>query len=170
MIDQMYDDRLRGVISEELFVRKYASCVAEEETLEAQLRSVAARRPGQNQLTGIRLDDIILHLDKRILTKELARTLFDRILVYEPGELPAKAPFAMPEELQVPGSNLRRHCVCGKHGIFGTTEYHTGVGVNWDRGPSTCICQDCARWERRLMIPAACSTVGQRGCGAGKLC
>lgn len=101
MIDQMYDDRLRGVISEELFVRKYASCVAEEETLEVQLRSVAARRPGQNQLTGIRLDDIILHLDKRILTKELARTLFDRILVYEPGELPAKAPFAMPEELQV---------------------------------------------------------------------
>lgn len=36
MIDQMYDDRLRGVISEELFVRKYASSVAEEETLEAQ--------------------------------------------------------------------------------------------------------------------------------------
>ncbi len=47
MIDQMYDDRLRGVISEELFVRKYASCVAEEETLEAQLRPL--QRGGQGK-------------------------------------------------------------------------------------------------------------------------
>ena len=164
----MYDDRLRGVISEELFVRKYASCVAEEETLEAQLRPL--QRGGQGKpIDRDSADDIILHLDKRILTKELARTLLTAFWSMNRGAS-RKGAICHAGGTPSAGSNLRRHCVCGKHGIFGTTEYHTGVGVNWDRGPSTCICQDCARWERRLMIPAACSTVGQRGCGAGKLC
>ena len=89
-IDAVYEDKLRGLIPEGLFLRKYRELSAREEELQTQLqeyREKIQKKPPKERLTDLKMGDIINRLDARTLTKEQLRLVFDCILVFEPGEL-----------------------------------------------------------------------------------
>ena len=89
-VSRIYDDKLSGVISEALFVRKYAEYAAQERELSrrlAQLRRTTERKDG---LTELQMEDIIKGLNEKAVTREQIRLLFDRIVVFEAGELREK--------------------------------------------------------------------------------
>ena len=88
-IDRIYEDRLSGLIREELFARKYREYAAQEEELHRQLREaeLAAEELRQVSPADLRLEDIIGDLHAGVVGKETVRLLFAGILVFEPGEL-----------------------------------------------------------------------------------
>lgn len=88
-VDRMYDDRLSGAISQALFQRKYREYAAAEAELTRRLASLSAgdAPSGERRLTDLRMNDIIEDLSGDFLTKELVRLAFDRVLVYEAGEI-----------------------------------------------------------------------------------
>lgn len=88
-VSRIYDDKLRGVISESLFTYKYAEYAAVEKELTQQLSELnRPERPVKNrELTEIQLQDIINGLNEETITKEQLRMVFDRIIVYEAGEI-----------------------------------------------------------------------------------
>lgn len=88
-MDMAYDDRLRGVIPEGLFVRRCAALTEREERLLDQLRQCREKiqkMPPEHRLTEVPPGDIIKYLDVRKLGKEQLRLLFSSITVYAPGE------------------------------------------------------------------------------------
>lgn len=88
-IDKMYDDKLAGLIHESLFARKYKELAALENDLQQQIKdSQKDLDRGQGaRLTDLRLEDIINALETGTLTKEQLSMVFDRIVVFEPGEI-----------------------------------------------------------------------------------
>lgn len=88
-ISRMYDDKLSGVISEQLFVKKYTEYAEMEKNLQEQVKSVEEdRRPAKaRQLTDIQLEDIINSLSEKTITKGQLSMVFDRIIVYEANEI-----------------------------------------------------------------------------------
>lgn len=88
-MDQIYEDKLSGLISEALFARKYREYAALEEGLQRQIKD-RRKEAGQGQLgrlTDLRPGDIINGPGIRTITKEQLRLIFDRIIVFEPGEI-----------------------------------------------------------------------------------
>jgi DNA invertase Pin-like site-specific DNA recombinase len=88
-IDQVYADKLAGVIQEDFFARKYQEFTRREEELLRQLREArqTENKAGKNQLTALKMGDIIQALSNKFVTKTVLRLAFDQILVYEPNEL-----------------------------------------------------------------------------------
>jgi hypothetical protein len=88
-IDQMYEDKLAGVIQEDFFLRKYQEFSRREEELSQHLQEAcqAERTCEKNRLTAFQMEDIIQALSNKFVTKTCLRSLFDQIFVYEPNEL-----------------------------------------------------------------------------------
>lgn len=86
-ISRIYDDRLRGIISESLFTAKYKEYSEIENSLQQQIRQIPKQPPAAKKLTDLQLQDIINYLDECSLTKEQLHMVFDRIIVYEPQEI-----------------------------------------------------------------------------------
>jgi hypothetical protein len=88
-IDQVYTDKLAGVIQEDFFTRKYQEFTRREEELLRQLGEARQRekKTPKNQLTALKMGDIIQALSNKSVTKTALRLAFDQILVYEPNEL-----------------------------------------------------------------------------------
>ena len=89
-LDAVYEDKLRGIIPEGLFLRKCRELSGREAKLREQIQECCEKiqkKPSKERLTQLQMGDIINHLDVRDLTKELLRMLFAEILVFEPGEL-----------------------------------------------------------------------------------
>jgi len=89
VIDKMYEDKLSGLIHEGLFARKYKEYTKQEQDLQQQIKDCRKEedRGKSTRLTDLRLEDIINALNAQAVTKEQLRLVFDRILVFEPGEL-----------------------------------------------------------------------------------
>jgi hypothetical protein len=88
-VDQIYEDRLSGRISEALFTRKYREYAGLEEELQQQITDRKKETGWEHfgRLTDLQPEDIINGLSIRIITKEQLRLVFDRIIVFEPGEI-----------------------------------------------------------------------------------
>lgn len=89
-MDAVYEDKLRGVIPESLFLRKFQELSQRERALQDQIRQweeKIEKKPPEEQLTDFRMGDIINRLDAKKLTKQQLRLMFEAILVYEPEEI-----------------------------------------------------------------------------------
>lgn len=88
-IDKMYEDKLSGLIHETLFARKYKEYAKVEQDLQQQIKDCKkeADRGKSTRLTDLQLEDIMNALNSQTITKEQLRLVFDRILVFEPGEI-----------------------------------------------------------------------------------
>ena len=85
-MDAVYEDKLRGIIPEELFLRKYRELSARETELRESFEKIQ-KEPLKERLTDLQMGDIINRLDAKSLTKQQLRLVFDRILVFEPEEI-----------------------------------------------------------------------------------
>ena len=89
-LDAVYEDRLRGIIPEGLFVRKCAELSARETELRKQIQEYCEKiqkKPPKERLTDLQMGDIINRLDAQGLTKEQLRLVFECVVVFEPGEI-----------------------------------------------------------------------------------
>ena len=88
-MDQMYEDKLAGVIQESFFVRKYKEFTRQEQELQRQICELrdAEQRVRQDRLTDLQMEDIIHALSSKNVTREALSLVFDRIIVYEPDEI-----------------------------------------------------------------------------------
>lgn len=89
-MDAVYEDKLRGIIPEGLFVRKCAELSDREAELRKQIQEYCEKiqkKPPKEQLTDLQMGDIINRLDAQGLTKEQLRLVFECVVVFEPGEI-----------------------------------------------------------------------------------
>ena len=89
-MDAVYEDKLRGVIPESLFLRKFQELSRRERALQDQIRQweeKIEKKPPEERLTDFQMGDIINRLDAKKLTKQQLRLMFEAILVYEPEEI-----------------------------------------------------------------------------------
>lgn len=91
-IDRMYEDKLTGIIQEPLFVRKYREYAKQEQELQQQIGESrkTEKQVRREQLTDLRLEDIIHALSTRTVTRENLSLLFEKIIVFEPDEIRAE--------------------------------------------------------------------------------
>lgn len=88
-MDQMYEDKLSGIIHESFFVRKYKEFAKQEQELQQQIHEIrdTKQRVRQDRLTDLQMEDIIHALSSKNVTREALSLVFDRIIVYEPDEI-----------------------------------------------------------------------------------
>lgn len=88
-MDRMYEDKLSGVIQESFFARKYKAFTKQEQDLLRQIDESrnAEKRDRQERLTDLEIEDIIHAISAKTVTRENLSLMFDRIIVYEPGEI-----------------------------------------------------------------------------------
>jgi hypothetical protein len=88
-MSQMYEDKLAGIIQEDFFTRKYEEFTRREKELLRQLQEArqTERDREKNRLTAFQMEDIIQALSNKFVIKTVLRTVFDKILVYEPNEI-----------------------------------------------------------------------------------
>ena len=87
-LDGLWEDHCLGTVNEGSFLRLRRKYEAQEQQLMERIEPLRARlalRDG-GRLTEVDLGSIIKDLEEGTLTRELLGTVFERILVFEPGE------------------------------------------------------------------------------------
>lgn len=88
-MDQIYEDKLSGIIHESFFARKYKDYSKQEQELLQQIHEIcdAKKEVRKEPLTDLQMEDIIQAFSTRTVTREVLCMVFEQIIVYEPGEI-----------------------------------------------------------------------------------
>lgn len=100
IINKIYDDKLNGLISEELFQIKYDEYRQKRANFEKLLAEEKSKTSEKKRMRAVELSDIIRAVEEQALTSGTVKKLFEKIIYYLPGEITPedKLAYSLPEE------------------------------------------------------------------------
>lgn len=100
IINKIYDDKLNGLISEELFQSKYNEYRQKRANFEKLLCEVQNKTSKKEQTRAVTLSDIIQAVEEQALTAGTVKKLFEKIIYYLPGEITIedKLAYSLPDD------------------------------------------------------------------------